>query len=140
MPIVGYNISSITAEKSAVRTGRIDINSRPNITSVTKRNMPDKKTVIVIGFEFLTTYNPDIGRIRIVGEILYATQRLKGILNTWEKEGKILEEVDVEIKNFLFRKCLTVGLILSENLQLPPPIMFPTLIPKKEDDRTGYIG
>jgi hypothetical protein len=140
MPIVGYNISSITAERSAARTGRIDINSRPTINSVTKRTMPDKRTVAVIGFEFLITYNPDIGRIRIVGEILYATQKLKVVLHTWEKEGKLVEEADVEIKNFLFRKCLTVGLILSENLQLPPPLMFPTLVPRKEDDRTGYIG
>jgi len=136
--IIAYRITSITAERRDVQTRRIDVNSTPKIVSVEKR-----KKDLGIGFEFLTIYNPNMGQVRIIGELLYREKNLKEVLNYWEKNGKLPEKTDIEVKNFLFRKCLTLGVTLSEQLNLPPPVMFPMLAEKKElreEDKTTYIG
>jgi hypothetical protein len=144
MPVIGYNISSIQAEKRNVQTKKIDISSIPRIDSVVKKDLtfPAKQNALAIGFEFKTTYNPDIGQIKFVGELLYSNKNVEKILDFWNKKNKLPDEVDIEVKNFLFKKCLTLGINISENLQLPPPIMFPALRQKKDEDTadTAYIG
>lgn len=139
--IVGFGIKSISAERRNVPKGRVDINSSPKILSVSKSKMGflKKGNPLNIEFEFSTKYEPKIGEIKIAGNVLYSGKKMKDVLKTWKKEKKIPKEVDKEVKNFLFRKCLTIGVNLSENMQLPPPLMFPTVVSKKEEDLT-YIG
>jgi len=141
MPIIGYNISLIQAERRNVQAKKIDISSTPRINSVIERDMafPAKQSALAVSFEFKTNYNPDIGQIRFVGELLYTDKNTKKVLEFWDKKNKLPDNVDMEIKNFLFRKCLTLGINISESLQLPPPIMFPVLMKKKDED-TRYIG
>ncbi len=134
--IAGYRISSISAQRRNAVAKRIDINSTPRITSVEKRGKD-----LAIGFEFLMAYNPDIGQINIAGELLYRDKGAAAEFKKWKSEGKLSEKVDIEVKNFLFRKCLSLGVALSEQLQLPPPVMFPFLVQKKEQpENTTYIG
>ena len=144
--IVGFSIKSIFAERKNIPRGRIDINSTPKILSVTKskKRFLKKDKPLNVEFEFLIRYEPNIGKIKIMGNILYVGKKMKNIVKTWEKEKKIPKEVDMEIKNFLFRKCLSIGLNLSENMQLPPPLIFPRVVPKKKTDLKKadlrYIG
>ncbi len=137
--IIGYRITSINAERKDVKPGRIDVNSTPKVVSIEKR-----KRALGIVFEFVTIYNPNMGHIKINGELLYREKNLKQVLSYWKKNGKLPAKTDIEVKNFLFRKCLTLGVTLSEQLNLPPPVMFPVLAPKKDrskdEDRTRYIG
>lgn len=142
MPVIGFSISSINAERKNVTVNRLDINSMPKITSVEERTITvaGKVDALAVGFEFLTTYNPDVGQIKINGELVYTSEDSKKVLKVWNKDKKLPDAVDAEIKNFLFRKCLTIGIDMSENLQLPPPLAFPMIVPKKEEERTRYIG
>lgn len=139
MPIIGYHISSISAERKDASTEKIDINSTPKINSVEQKDMtfPIKQPALAISFEFETIYTPDIGEIRIAGELLYSSKNLKKISEFWIKRNKLPEDIDAEVRNFLFRKCLSLGVNLSENLQLPPPIMFPVV---SSSDENSYIG
>jgi hypothetical protein len=146
MPIIGYQIVSMNAERKKLQTKRIDIGSTPKITNVEEKEikMAEKQQALAISFEFLTVYRAEgnqIGEIKIVGELLYTEKGLKKILGFWKKKNRLPDQADIEVKNFLFRKCLTLGIFISENLQLPPPVMFPVLVPKKEkEDETRYIG
>ena len=143
--IVGFGIKSISAERRVLPKGRINIKSTPKIVSIsqTKSGFMKKRKPLDVNFEFTTKYEPDVGEIKIVGNVFYIGKGMKKILKNWGKNKKISKEFEIEIKNFLFRKCLTIGLNLSENMQLPPPIMFPAIIPKrtpkKAEDLT-YIG
>ena len=139
--IVGLSIKSIFAERKSIPRGRIDINSSPKILSITKskRGFLKKDKPLNIEFEFLTRYEPKIGEIKIMGNVFYMGKKMKDMQKMWEKQKKLPKEVDMEIKNFLFRKCLTMGLNLSENMQLPPPLIFPRVVPKKKAD-LRYIG
>ena len=131
--IVGFSIKSIFAERKSIARGRIDINSAPKILSITKskKGFLKKDRPLNIEFEFHTRYEPKIGEIKIMGNVFYMGKKMKNILKMWENEKKYPKEVDIEIKNFLFRKCLSIGLNLSENMQLPPPLIFPRVVPKK---------
>ena len=146
--IVGFGIKSISAERKNVPKGRVDINSTPKILSITKSKTSflKKEKPLNIEFEFITKYKPNIGEIRISGNVLYLGKKMKDTLKAWEKREKIPKEVDIEVKNFLFRKCLTICLNLSENMQLPPPLIFPRVVtrpprkvPRPEGD-LSYIG
>ncbi|MEM5801846.1 MAG: hypothetical protein QXQ18_00455 [Candidatus Aenigmatarchaeota archaeon] len=146
MPILGYSLKSIVAERKGNPVGRIDISSTPLIKTVEERtvNILGKQTALGITFEFETEYKPDVAKIKMSGELLFASEDSKKILKDWKKEKKLPEKIDIEIKNFLFRKCLGLGLSISEELQLPPPILFPIIIPKEKQEekekKTEYIG
>lgn len=139
LPIVGYHISSISAERKDSTAEKIDISSVPKINSVEQKDMtyPIKQPALAISFEFETVYTPDVGEIRIEGELLYSSKNLKAISDFWGKQSKLPQDIDAEVRNFLFRKCLALGINLSENLQLPPPVVFP-IVSDLED--TNYIG
>ena len=139
--IVGFGIKLISAERKNIPRGRIDINSTPKIISV---DWPDikvftEKKPVNIEFEFITRYEPDVAEIKICGYVLYLDKKNKDLIKKWKNSKIFPKEVDMEVKNFLFRKCLTLGVNLSENMQLPPPLIFPRVVQKKEGD-LRYIG
>ena len=144
MGIIGYNITSVTADRKLEmkRIENMDVNSTVKISSVTEREitLPEKSEALGIGFEFTTEYRPDIANFKVVGEVLYSDKTSKNIAKSWGKDKKLPEDMDIEIKNFIFRKCLTLGVNLSEELQLPPPVIFPMISPKKDEEKTKYIG
>ncbi|MCX6818665.1 MAG: hypothetical protein NT129_01555 [Candidatus Aenigmarchaeota archaeon] len=145
MPIVGMNFNSITANIYPDKKveGNININSTPTIEKVEKKDlgMSNLKDVVAIKFRFDIFYNPEkgpkIGEINLQGEILYASEKSKTIIEKWEKSKKLDEEVAVEVMNTIFRRCLTEGIVLSDELRLPPPIRFPLVKPKEENEYTG---
>jgi len=139
--IVGFGITSISAERKNVPRGRIDISSRPKIVSVSwpKMKVFTKKKPVNIEFEFTTKYEPNVAEIKICGHVLYLGKKMKDLIKKWEKNKIFPREVGMEVKNFLFRKCLTLGVNLSESMQLPPPLIFPRVVQKKKAD-LRYIG
>lgn len=142
MPIVGFYIKSISAFRKDVPKGRIDINSTPQIVSIDKSSigLKKKEDALEIGFEFITKYEPDVGEIKIAGNVMYIGDKIKNVLSVWKKEKNIQKEVEIEIKNFLFRKCMILGINLSEQMNLPPPLMFPRMYITKKEVDMRYIG
>jgi len=141
--IVGFSIKTINAERKDMPKGRIDINSTPKIISVSdaKVDFISKQKPLSVEFEFTTKYEPEVGEIRILGNVFYVGKNMKDTLKVWKKDKILSKEVDIEVKNFLFRKCLSIGMNLSENMQLPPPLIFPRVMPKqKEKEDLTYIG
>jgi len=138
--ILGYKLDEITAKKEKNIAEQLDISSTPKITEVKESeiNLGEKKKVVSVSFEFLTEYKPSVGSIAIKGEVYYTGQN-REVLKEWKEKKRLPAEVDAEIKNFLFRKCLILGINLSQELQLPPPLMFPIVVPKEKEEQK-YIG
>ena len=149
MPIVGLNLKSIKANISERKImGSVDVNSTPVIKKVEKKdtNMPGMKAIVSIDFSFSTKYDMedkksgkkvDIGEISFEGEVLYFSEDIREVLKKWEKDKKMDDKLTLEILNAIFRRCLTKGIDLSAELGLPPPIRFPIVKPKQQDE---YIG
>ncbi len=130
MPVIGVNFTSITAsnKRKAVK-GKISVSSRPEIKSVEYREItsPKLENILAIGFSFVTSYEPDLGKIEINGELLYQHPEAKELEKKWKKEKELPPEVTVEILNFVLRRCLVKAVALADDLQLPPPLNLPVL-------------
>ncbi|MEM5815248.1 MAG: hypothetical protein QXD89_02045 [Candidatus Aenigmatarchaeota archaeon] len=138
--ILGYTIKKIEAIKDEI-SGKVDISSTVKIENVEEKEIEigEKRKVLEVSFSFEITYKPSNGKIYLEGSLLFHKGINKEILKTWEKNKKLPEEVDIEIKNFLLKKCLTLALLISEELRMPSPLPFPMII-KKKNEAKNYIG
>lgn len=141
--IIGFGIHDIITNRiKKMPKIKINIESSPKIKSVKEIKPPmSNKKALEISFEFITKYKPDIGEILMKGVVIYSGD-IKDATKTWKKNKKLPKEMDAEVKNFLFRKCLGLGIIISEEMQLPPPMMFPRIAVKQNDKKPdlSYIG
>jgi hypothetical protein len=146
MAVIGFTLFSINAEKfdmqadSGSKGGEINVNSSPKIKELKEVTLPNlKKKALSMDFEFLTTYDPKIGEIKINGNLLLLADKNEPILEQWKKNKSIPQAVSVEVLNYLFKKCLLKISNVAEDLQLPPPIQFPVIKPKQKEE-PGYVG
>ena len=140
MPIIGMKLDSMEARREKVpEKGEIKVNSTPKITGVKQITLPaiDKK-VLALNFDFVTTYSPDIGEVKISGELLYTADDIAKILKQWQAKKMLPEGTNVEVLNHLFRQCLLKVANIADDLQLPPPLAIPRVAPKqKEAENAG---
>ncbi len=145
MPVVGFTLKNVEANrtKEQIMTGNININSSNKIDSVEEKEISvfSKDPLLNISFEFKTEFDK-LGKVEMQGEVYYLSDDNKKVLKDWQKNKKLPTNVDVEVQNFLFRKCLTLVNSVSENMELPPPINFPMVVPKEkeEEEKSKYIG
>lgn len=125
-----FSINSINKRKTNVK--EISVSSTPQIKNVKEKELEGiEGRLLLIEFIFTTKYEPDIGEITMEGEILYKPKDIDEVIKYWKKNKKLPDEIAIPILNTLFRKCLTEAVNISEKLQLPPPIIFPTVKPKE---------
>lgn len=127
--IIGVRFSKIEGENKKVENAReISVSSTPTIKNINKSaSNLFGEDVISIEFEFNTKYEPNIGYIRIEGELLAKYDNIDEILKNWKKNKSLPEDISIQILNTIFRRCLTKIIGISEDLQLPPPIILPTV-------------
>jgi hypothetical protein len=130
MTIVGFNFTKIEGEKKELTKGKININNNVAITNVDEKNISlgsEKQKVLAFTFEFKSSYDPNIGAIKLIGDVLYMddSKKVKEILDSWKKNKKLSKEIMSKILNTILNKCNIQALILSEQINLPPPIPLP---------------
>lgn len=144
MTIVGFNFNKIYAERKDVTKGNVNIRNNINIKSIEKADVPfsgDKQGVLRFVFEFTANYEPKTGDILLTGSILYMDEqkRCKEILDNWKKDKKIEKEVMSQILNNILSRCNVQALILSQEINIPPPMPLPKLQINEQIDN-NYIG
>jgi len=132
MTIVGFNFTKLEAEKKDMVKGKININNNVSIKNVEEKKISlanEKQKVINFNFEFLAKYDPDVGSIKFTGEVLYmdTSSKVKEILDGWKKDKKLPKELMPIILNTVLNKCNIQALIISDQINLPPPIPMPKL-------------
>ena len=139
MTIVGLNFTKIEAEKKELVKGKININNNVSINKVEEKKLSlatEKQKIIAFTFEFISKYDPNVGSIKITGDVLYmeSANKVKEILDGWKKDKKLPKEIMTTILNSVLTKCNIQALILSEQINLPPPIPLPKLqVGQKKD-------
>ena len=134
MPVVGFSITRIEAErgKEAI-SPQMNINSAPTVKDIKEIDLDAlKKKALQVDFDFDTNYSPNIGSIKLSGELFYVADDQEKILDGWKNSKRIPEEASLEILNFLFRRCILKMLNISDDLQLPPPINLPFVRPTQQ--------
>jgi hypothetical protein len=143
--IVGFGFTKISAEKRESAKGKIDINNNVSIKDLKEDNFAlgsDKKqNVIKFIFEFTSKYEPKVGSILFEGNLMYMEEqkKAKAILDDWKKNKKLPKELMGGLLNTILTKCNVQALIMSQEVNLPPPIPLPKVQLNQQADKS-YIG
>ena len=141
--IVGFGFKKLSAERNESAKGKIDINNNVTIKEVQQDNLSlgkDKQDVLKFIFEFTSKYEPSVGTILFEGELLYMEEqkKVKEILASWKKDKKVPKELMAGLLNAILSKCNIQALILSQEVNLPPPIPMPKVQISQQEQ--NYIG
>ena len=133
MPVVGIKFRAFEGKREQGKvTPQIKVNSVPKITGAKEEDLPMLgKKALSVDFEFVTVYDPDIGTIKMFGEVYYVTDDNKKVLKAWKDKKDLPENIRVDILNHLFRACLLKIANMADDLQLPPPMAIPRVKPKQ---------
>ena len=118
---VNVNYKNVEARRYSVPSGQININNNATLTNVSK--IDDK---LLVNFVFTCNYEPNIGTIRLEGEI--SMSNLEGddkdAVLKWERTGKkeLPKEIAGKISNVMISNCMIEATVLSREVQLPPPL------------------
>lgn len=146
MTIVGFNFSGISVERKEMVNEKINISNNVAITNIEKTDLAfgtSKQNAIKFNFKFDTTYTPDIGSIRLTGDVIYLAEdkKVKELLEQWKKSKKIDQMITEVILNAILSKCNIEALLLSKEVNLPPPLPMPKVQKKEAKVSKGeYIG
>ena len=141
MPVIGLKLDAIDAKRNKDSiAGEVKINSAPKILSVKETEVGSiGKKALAFSFVFSTDYG-EVAKITINGEVLYVDDAKKAeILKLWKKDKRLPDDVGIEVLNHLFRHCLLKVSNIAEDLQLPPPLNFP-IVKAKSEQQANYIG
>ena len=130
MVMVGFNFTKLHVERMNPPKGKIKISNNVTIKDVAEKDLSLGKTKeqgINFQFEFTSKFNPNIGEIILQGEILYMEppEKIKEIMKSWKKDKKLPQAVMTNILNNVLVKSNVQALILSQTVNLPPPIPLP---------------
>ncbi|MFB6100641.1 MAG: hypothetical protein ABEK16_05195 [Candidatus Nanohalobium sp.] len=126
--IVGLNIEAIDAEKGAGAGNNIQVNYEPKIKEVSEASVDaiDDK-VARIDFSFAVNYmagGEKAAHITMDGHVLWRGN-VDQIIESWEENGQIPEEVNIPLMNEMYRKLLSEAVGVANTLNLLPPIPTP---------------
>ncbi|MBI4016422.1 MAG: hypothetical protein HY363_01890 [Candidatus Aenigmarchaeota archaeon] len=130
MTVIGIQFDKIQLEKFAPAKGKVSVNNNVAVKNVDKVELTfgaNKQDVLKFDFEFKATYDPKIAELTFTGSLTYFEKKEKvaELAAGWKKDKKIPKEVMNPILNSILSKCNIEALILSREINLPPPIPMP---------------
>ena len=129
MTVIGFSFNKMQIEKKNPVKGKVSINNNVGIKNLeeTKLNINTTKKALKLDFEFTSVYEPGIGKILLTGEVIYLVEKDKAdtIVKNWKKNKKIEKDIMTNILNNVLAKCNVQALILSKDMNMPPPIPLP---------------
>lgn len=129
MTVIGFSFTKMFVEKKNPVKGKVSINNNVTIKNLeeTKLNLNTNKKALKINFDFTSDYTPNIGNILLEGEVIYLvdSNKVDDIVKTWKKNKKLEKDIMTRVLNNVLTKCNIQALILSKDMNLPPPIPLP---------------
>lgn len=131
MAIVGFDFRKMSAEKNdKSKGGKISINNNVTVKEVemAEASIAGKgQKLLRYSFEFKSEYKPDLGNIKLEGEVLSLEEGKKAeeLEKSWKKDKTLPPEVMQSVISTALNKCNVQALILSQQVNLPSPIPLP---------------
>lgn len=134
------NYKNIEVRRYSIPSGQVNINNNATLTNVSK--VDDK---LVANFVFTCNYEPNIGIIRLEGEIsLFNFEKdEKDSVAKWEKKGKkeLPKDIAGKIGNIMISNSIVEATVLSREVQLPPPLPpIPQQQGKGQEGKEGKVS
>ncbi len=133
MAIVGFDFTKLLVERKGPIKGKVNIKNNVSITKVEKATLSlgaSKQAGLKFSFEFTAVYEPNLGRILIEGEVLDLQNDEKVVdkaVADWKKDKKVEQKLMTGLLNSVLSKSNIQALLLSKEINLPPPIPLPKL-------------
>ncbi len=129
MTIVKINVHKVSAHRSLeAKGGQVKINNNVSITNVEdmKFDIPGKKG-LKFTFAFNCSYEPDLGKMEVEGQVLYVEdeKKVSKVLEEWKNGKKIPLDVMEDVVNAALHKGNIQAIKISEDLSLPSPLPLP---------------
>jgi hypothetical protein len=126
MPIIGMGLSKIEAKKSEEITGAVKLNSNMNIVDVKEEELTALKCaglsiIFNFGIKYATDKNKVAAEINLEGNVIYMGDDQEKIMKEWKKDKKLQDELKMQVVRIVSEKCSKKAIMLSDDLQLPPP-------------------
>jgi hypothetical protein len=136
MTIIATNFTKISIEKTSSVKGKVSIANNVAIKNVEKTELAigtAKQQALKFTFEFTVKYEPKVGNIVMNGELVFLekAEKLTEITDEWKKSKKVPKDIMAPILNNVLTKCNVEALILSREINLPPPVQLPRVSVKK---------
>ena len=130
MTIVGFNFKNIEVKRESAPKGKINVSNNVSIKDVQETSFPlgkEKQAALRFSFEFSSKYEPAVGSINLGGDLLLITEstKVKKIIEDWKKDKKIPPDIMKDILNTVLTRGNILAIILSQEVNLPPPIPLP---------------
>lgn len=137
MTIIGINLTRINAERKEAPKEKVTINNNISIKNLEKKDLAvgtAKQDAIRFMFEFKSKYEPKFAEIGIDGDVLFLSTaaEVKRLVEGWKKEKKVPKEIMEQIMNAALNKCNIEAIIISQQVNLPPPVQLPKLEIKQQ--------
>ena len=129
MTIVKISLHKIHAERNLdSKGGQIKINNNVSIQNVEDLSFSaDGKKGLKFTFGFNCSYEPDVGKIDVEGQVLYIddTAKIEEIKALWKKQKKVPLDITEQIINASLHKGNIKAIKISEDINLPSPLPLP---------------
>lgn len=133
---IDLKYTEIGAKRFSEARGRINVNNNSTITSV---DLVDDK--VSIEFLFTSSYEPNVGEIRIKGNILVSDSKenIERTVKEWKESGQKNLPADMaeDVHNAIISNCVIETVILAREIQLPSPVPVPKISMKDKEKREG---
>jgi hypothetical protein len=142
MTVIGIGLSKMEAKKLEDITGAVRVNSGMNVTDVKEISLPAFKTKgLSIEFEYRTKYvgdknNKNMAEINIDGNVIIVGEDQEKILKEWKKDKSLADDIRFEVIRVVSDKCSKKAILLSDDLQIPPPpLMLPQAFKQEKEEK-----
>ena len=130
MTVISFSFTKINTERIKPIKGKLNISNNVSIKDVKSFDLKlgkSKEKALRFDFKFEAVYNPKIGNIELLGEIVYLgkEEKIKETEKLWKKDKKIPKDIVEEIMSNILSKCNIEAILMSREIGLPPPIPLP---------------
>lgn len=130
MTIIGMQFTKLAVEKMGQITGKVSISNNVVVQDVEKATIAigkNKQDVLRFTYEFKANYEPKIALITLVGNLTYLekAEKIDELIKQWKKDKKLPKEILTPVLNSIYTKCNIQALVMSREINLPPPIQLP---------------
>jgi len=133
MTIVKINLYKVHAERNLdAKVGQVKINNNVSIKNVEELSFAaDGKKGLKFTFSFNCTYEPELGKIDVEGQVLFIedAKKVDEIKASWDKNKRIPMDIMERIINASLHKGNIQAIKVSEEVDLPSPLPLPKVKP-----------
>ncbi|MFC2154334.1 hypothetical protein ACFLRC_02490 [Candidatus Altiarchaeota archaeon] len=140
---VNLKLRNIEARRFSHSANPAKINNNSTVT-----NLAASEESLTVGFIFTSNYEPNVGMIRIEGDLELSASGLDAhqVVSEWEASNrkKLPSHVAEKIHNSILSTCMVEATILSRDIHLPTPIPTPRIAingisEEEKKDTDAYI-